>query len=280
MKRDNFTSGWYAGNDFLYFTAKNIASGWTAEFPNVLASCLLFDCYFIRCFFWHTWWCSTYNISTLHMEILLSKIRRESCLREVRGEHDIISDSIWDWMSNVNYFYRVKFREEELLKKQEEKQKKMEEQAAMAEEKERILEAIRAKVRGPKKRVDWNHRVQFIVGPQLLRSMYDKTFWIVAVKTQKSYTPLPTSFLNFKVSEMCIQLLCDIKCWPLREHDGLNVLVTWHPAFFFFINLVGSLIIASYWLFKFQFIYLLKKVLSCFTWISSSRSVKFILFCC
>jgi hypothetical protein len=57
-------------------------------------------------------------------------------------------------MSNVNYFYRVKFREEELLKKQEEKQKKMEEQAAMAEEKERILEAIRAKVRGPKKRVD------------------------------------------------------------------------------------------------------------------------------
>lgn len=42
--------------------------------------------------------------------------------------------------------YRVKFREEELVKKQEEKQKKKEEQLAMAEEKERILDAIRAKV--------------------------------------------------------------------------------------------------------------------------------------
>ena len=40
----------------------------------------------------------------------------------------------------------MKFREEELLKKQEERQKKKDEQTAAAEEKERILEAIRAKV--------------------------------------------------------------------------------------------------------------------------------------
>jgi len=44
------------------------------------------------------------------------------------------------------FYIRVKFREVELLKKQESLQKKREEEQTALEEKERILEALRAKV--------------------------------------------------------------------------------------------------------------------------------------
>ena len=52
------------------------------------------------------------------------------------------------WSNWVVFFFcsRVRFREEELLRKQEEREKKKEEMRMENEERERVLEAIRAKV--------------------------------------------------------------------------------------------------------------------------------------